>query len=548
MTLSSGAVAMPKKKITFKFGTNGTTYVYYTLRAYRNSKGKPTSEVVAIGKKEAGTGMLIPNKKYFELFPSDEQGVSSTVGKPKSRKTALNRVASHGTAFALMEAAKSTGLRETLESCFPERWSQILSTAFYMVCEGNVMMYVEDWFDETEVPFAEPIDDQQCSRLFASISFDDRIRFFREWVKRRPESEYLAYDVTSVSTWSKGLDDAEWGYNRDSESMPQLNIGMFYGADSRLPVYYDVYGGSVTDKSRLAFMIESAGKLGICKARLVLDRGFFTANNLKFLAKKAYLFVTAFPGHMLEAQKLIDGQRNHIRKAINRLEEHGLYAVAVDTSLYGLELKAHIFFSLEKQFLDEKLFFAHMEGLETELSKMGKGVGATRKYRDFFKIDERKGAILGFEPDCVKIDERLGRMGFFVLLSNDADLDSGRVLGIYRGRDVIEKNFDHLKNGLDFRRLRTHVNETTDGKLFTGFIALILRSYLLNKIKAKVETREFTLEKALKEYRKIRVVTFDDGSRMLTPLTKTQRHLLEAIGVSPVMLVESFSTRTLADQ
>jgi transposase len=175
------------------------------------------------------------------------------------------------------------------------------------------------------------------------------------------------------------------------------------------------------------------------------------------------------------------------------------------------------------------------------LEKLGKSKRATRKYTDFFIVNQEKTENFSFAPDNDKIDERLSRAGFFILLSNDEGLDSGNVLRIYRGKDVIEKNFDQLKNGLDFKRLRTHVNQTTDGKVFIGFLALILRSYLISKIKDNPDIKHITLEKALIEFRKIKAITFEDLSRMLMPLTKLQRTILEAIGVSPSKLQDSFS-------
>ncbi len=47
--------------------------------------------------------------------------------------------------------------------------------------------------------------------------------------------EYVAYDVTSISTQAHGVEEAEWGYNRDKERLPQVNFGMYYGEESRLP-------------------------------------------------------------------------------------------------------------------------------------------------------------------------------------------------------------------------------------------------------------------------------------------------------------------------
>jgi hypothetical protein len=58
---------MPTRKITFKKGSPPTIYVYQTIRAYRNSLEKPTSDEVLIGRKDLQTGMLIPNNRYFSL-------------------------------------------------------------------------------------------------------------------------------------------------------------------------------------------------------------------------------------------------------------------------------------------------------------------------------------------------------------------------------------------------------------------------------------------------------------------------------------------------
>ncbi|MCL1894516.1 MAG: hypothetical protein FWG02_09870 [Holophagaceae bacterium] len=218
MSLNNEPVPMPEKRVTFKKGSNGTLYVYCTLRAYRNKRGRPTSDEVAIGKKDSATGLLVPNRRYFELFPGAIKKASNGgAGIPA-------RVSSCGDTFLLMRLAEAIGLRSVLESNFPDRYSQMLAAAFYILCEGNVMMYIEDWFDETEVQFAEYMDDQQCSRLFASITYDERTVFFKEWAKLRSEQEYIAYDVTSISTSSKGIDIAEWGYNRDGENIPQINL------------------------------------------------------------------------------------------------------------------------------------------------------------------------------------------------------------------------------------------------------------------------------------------------------------------------------------
>ena len=93
-------------------------------------------------------------------------------------------------------------------------------------------------------------------------------------VKRRKSDEYIAYDVTSISSYSKQISELEWGYNRDKEKLPQINMGMYYGESSRFPLYYRIYPGSISDKTHLKYMTENQSFTESGKIRYVMDRGF----------------------------------------------------------------------------------------------------------------------------------------------------------------------------------------------------------------------------------------------------------------------------------
>jgi transposase len=516
---------MPEKKVTFKTATNGTVYVYYTIRAYRNKDGKPTSEEVAIGKKDNTTGELIPNKRYYEIFQDASASATSQPPSPKA-------VRSCGNVTALMKTADQIGLTEILKRCFPDRWDQLLASAFYILCEGNVMKYIEDWFDDTAVIFTERMNDLNCSKLFASITDKDRKHFFTEWVSYHNEVEYIAYDVSSISTYSRNIEIAEWGYNRDREKLPQLNLGMYYGVTSHIPVYYDLYSGSIPDMTYLEFMMTTAKDLGILDVCFVIDRGFVTGNNLLYMHESKTNFITALPGKRLEALRLIDENKANIRKMANRISEYEVYGVKCIVELDGVPVQAHIYYDPEKQAYDEKELYARVDKLQAELEKMSRTKRLTIKYTDYFMVEEKQKDDFAFEVDKDKVDEKLERAGFFILLSSKPELSSSDVLKIYRTRDVVEKNFDQLKNRLDFKRMRTHWNKTTQGKMFVGFISLILRSDMLRKVKGNIKTKHLTFDKILIELRKIKTVTLTDMSEVLIPLTKMQRTILSVLDVS----------------
>ena len=129
------------------------------------------------------------------------------------------------------------------------------------------------------------------------------------------------------------------------------------------------------------------------------------------------------------------------------------------------------------------------------------------------------------------VDRRLGRAGFFILLSSQESLSSSEVLGLYWERDVLEKGFCQFICGLDFRRVRVHWNKTLVGKVFVGFLVLILRSYMRRVLRACAETGALRFDKVLLELEKIREVTLADNTLAITPLTKLQRTILETLGV-----------------
>jgi transposase len=65
--------------------------------------------------------------------------------------------------------------------------------------------------------------------------------------EKSQKKKYFALDITAVSSYSELLSSVRYGYNRDSESLPQINFSMPVGEKSGLPVYYERYPGNIHD-------------------------------------------------------------------------------------------------------------------------------------------------------------------------------------------------------------------------------------------------------------------------------------------------------------
>ena len=62
----------------------------------------------------------------------------------------------------------------------------------------------------------------------------------------------LIYDITSLSSYSQLINLLEYGYNRDGEPLPQINMSLILDKDKGIPVMYDIFPGSISDVSTLS--------------------------------------------------------------------------------------------------------------------------------------------------------------------------------------------------------------------------------------------------------------------------------------------------------
>lgn len=101
--------------------------------------------------------------------------------------------------------------------------------------------------------------------------------FFKERIKRSG-SPFYSLDLTSVSTYSSMEGWGQWSHNRDDEPLKQTNIAMITDKDG-IPVMFRMLPGSIADMSILKAIVTDMQHLG-CNSRLILDRGFESAENI----------------------------------------------------------------------------------------------------------------------------------------------------------------------------------------------------------------------------------------------------------------------------
>ena len=501
---------------------DGSKYVYLITKSFRNSKGQPDNKRISIGKLDADSGKLIPNMNYYEHFNKPQ---------PVNMPDMIRNCGSYAVCKKLVN---TLGLDESLSKAFPEQYIDILTGAHYMLTSGSVMYYLDDWLDGTISFNKDPMTDVAIGKTFKAITEENKSIFFRDWMMKKGQKEFIAYDVTSISSYSKGIENVEYGYNRDKEKLPQVNYGMYFGEESRLPFYYRVYPGSINDKTHCEYMIEGTDWLDFKKAYFVMDKGFYTEDNLKFIVDKGHRFMITMPPSIKLYKRLVDENKDDIVNNIDyKMKDRLMYCKTVEDNTYGFRMRAHIFYNQDKAAENARSIYEKLEAMTNDISKMTELPSEKSAYNDFFNLSLKSGHVVA-ERKNDAIKTALSRCGFFIILETALNKDSQEVLNIYASRDCIEKCFDDLKNELDLDRLRCSKEETVNGKCFVSFISLILLSQLRKNLSGYMVKNRMTMKKILLELDKIKIV-YDSGKpekyRLLNPLTKKQKDILSALNL-----------------
>ena len=240
---------------------SGLTYAYESIAYWDKEKQQSRANRKLIGRLDPGTGEIVPTdgrrRREKEEPAAKKRGPSSSEQAARSF---------FGATYLLDQVAEKLGIAEDLKKCFPDRYRQILSIAYYLTLEDNSPLYrFEKWGSIHRHPYGENITSQRSSELFASITEEEKSKFFRLQGKRRAESEFWAYDITSISSYSKLLRQVQYGFNKEDDRLPQLNLALIFGEESNLPFYYRKLAGNIPDSKTVKQLLHELDVLGFKK-------------------------------------------------------------------------------------------------------------------------------------------------------------------------------------------------------------------------------------------------------------------------------------------
>jgi len=535
---------MAYRKIIRPKGTSssvqkGGIYVYATVeKRYDREKKYNNNKRVCIGKMIDNEYMM-PNDKFSEFFPdieidetADEASMSDTVKV--------------GTTFLIDHIFSKTQMDKLLGNVFPETADYLQDLVTYnLITEDNVMQYYDAFTFEHRIVGTKAISDTSISRLLKETDTEGIELFLRAWnqLHKNREAVYISYDSTNINTTAEGIEMAEYGHAKEDNDIPVVNYSVAYDQDRSIPLFYETYPGSIIDNTQCDVMVEKAKEYGHEKVGFILDRGYFSAGNIKHLTKQGYAFLMMAKGNAKFVRDAVEEVRLAIRLSVKYyIAEHEVYGTTVKRKLFN-EDKAryfHIYYDDVRAAQEREVFLRRLkkteEVLERKVEKKLSRKEDLRSYEKYYllKFDDN-GYFQSYKRRDSTIQKELDKFGYFVLITSEK-MTASEALSKYRDRDAIEKLFRTIKSLLGMDTFRVHETASMEGKSFLAFLASIIwnEMYLAMKPLKKEEKdrKHYTVPAMMKEMEKIFITKDAKGNyRKKYALTARQKKILRAFSL-----------------
>lgn len=514
----------------------GVTYAYESTSYWDSEKKQSRSTRRLIGIVDPITG---------EIKPTSKKKRNILTAMDISWLTASRTF--YGATYLFDYIGEVTGIATDIQTCFPDSYKQILSIAYYLILEDkNPLSRFPKWSKLHTHPHGSVITSQRSSELFAEITEEQRLNFFRLQGSRRSDKEYWAYDTTSISSYSELLRQVRQGKNKDHDRLPQINLALLYGEESCLPFYYKKLSGNISDVSTVKQLLKDMEFLGCKGVKLVLDRGFYSERNINDLYTERLKFLMGVKLSLKYIRTELDKHREAIRNWNNFLTDSEAFGLTIpfqwkykrtrpykkDEVVENRRMYLHFYYDSVKALEDERDFAKLMCQLYDELLSGNRDKSHEAEYEQYFTVKTTpvRGTKVTVKDDVVAEERK--SFGYFTLIGNET-LSASQSLTIYRNKDVAEKAFDNVKDRLDMRRLKVSSDLSLDGKLFVVFVALIFTSYLHSAMKRACLYSKYTMNDLLDELEMIERFERQGHKPQIGEVTKKQYDIFGALNLAP---------------
>ncbi len=209
---------------------------------------------------------------------------------------------------------------------------------------------------------------------------------------------------------------------------------------------HEAYCGSIADISQLEFMLGKAKGYGYRNIGFILDRGYFSKDNIRQMDEYGYDFVIMVKGMAFLVNELVLKHRGTFEDDREcNIRKHHVYGMTVKHKLYVDDEKDryfHIYHSTGKEHGEREDVEEHIERMYKVLQKQyGTDYELKGNFKNYFDPFYGKDGILSVvkeKKDVVKRELRL--CGYFVIVTSEK-MTAEEAIDLYYSRDTSE-NYD----------------------------------------------------------------------------------------------------------
>lgn len=307
------------------------TYLYEVESYWDREKKQPRQRRTYLGKKDPETGKVFrPQTRNIPRLCQD-----------------------YGHVYLLQTIADRMGLTPILKQSFPEDYRTLLALAFFEISEVAPLYLFPYWRESTWLEEVTPLRSKDLTLFTQRLGQKERERLAmaQAWTKQCGEVEAIVFDITSLSSYAHFIDYVEWGYNRDEESLPQINLGVIYAEHAQLPLYYQVYPGSIADVTTLKNILNYLELFQLKRRLFVMDRGFYSASNLAALHHAEITFVIPLSRSVKLFSTLLFENKRKLSDLNNSFVfgEEVIFHVQDHVEINQIVFQAHLYFNDQRR-------------------------------------------------------------------------------------------------------------------------------------------------------------------------------------------------------
>ena len=386
-----------------------------------------------------------------------------------------------------------------------------ISLARYLLAtNGQSLPGILTWQFNHPLPYEEGLSEDIYHDLFLQIGRDESLQqnFFANRCASIKGKAVLAYDSTTISTYSENQTEARYGYNKSEDGLKTIKLLTLYSIDTRQPVAFTKQPGNLPDVITIENALKQLSVLGLGGAEIITDNGYYSESNLAALLLARFDFITLVKTSMKWVKAAIDSHPDAFENVSSvcpfDIGTHGITLTIMrdfvkvrkyadrwnglqkgDKETFSRRIYLHLYFNPARRAEEVAGFDNDLVELKRNIEEGVMMDGLPETARD--KVAKYLHIKRWGDRVCVSFNEAACReakkyFGYFALVSN-REKDTFECLRKYRKRVTIESYFESMKRRADGTRVRVWDADTLRGRMFVQFIALCYYEYLSEAIR-----------------------------------------------------------------